>query len=343
MATTSGDRGDGSPRDGGITVLGDIGGTHARFAVCGATAHDLHDIRILRCEDYADPGAAIDEFVRLSEIEPIGRFCLAVAGPVDQDWIDLPNNHWSFSRSELGSRFGVGVEVINDFTAQAMCIDALEADDLTWFGPPRPVQGGIRTILGPGTGLGIAFHTPDGTIIPSEGGHVGFAPVNEHEIELMRRLLPRFRRVSVERLLSGPGLENIYRANREIFGQSPEVEPEECSASEISRRAADGDALALRSIQDFLDILATFAGDVALFTWSTGGLYLSGGVLRKLAPFVDVERFRARFSDKGRFTRFCEKTAVAWITHETPGLLGCAATMLDPEDQTTSLPAPFID
>ena len=168
---------------------------------------------------------------------------------------------------------------------------------------------------------------PGGEIIPSEGGHVGFAPTSEHEIELLRELFARYRRVSVERLASGPGLENLYWANRRITCPDSIGGESRKSAREVGGLAAAGDPVALRSVEDFFDILAGFAGDMALSTWATGGVYLSGGVMRKLMPFFDPERFRARFEDKGRFARFCQSVPVAWIASDHPGLLGCSAAL----------------
>ena len=308
-------------------MVGDVGGTHARFAVMGDGPRDLTNVEILRCAEYQRIEDAVDAYRRKHRIGTIVETCLAVAGPTDQDPIDLPNNHWSFCRRTLEATLGSPLMVINDFTAQALSIDVLAESELTWFGTPRPHDSGIRTVLGAGTGLGIAIQTSAGEIIPSEGGHVGFAPVNEHEIALLRALSTRYRRVSIERLLSGPGLENLFWSNRQILHPDHTHERSSWTAQGIAGLAAEGDPVALQSVQDFFDILAGFAGDVALFTWSTGGVYLSGGVLRKLSTFLDVERFRSRFEDKGRFTRFCETVPLAWITHDVPGLLGCAAAL----------------
>lgn len=316
-----------APRAEGARLVADLGGTNARFAVVGSSAHELLDIEILRCADYPRVTDALDEYRRRNGIGAISEMCMAIAGPVGQDIVDLPNNHWSFSLGRLREALAAPLTVINDFTAQSLSIDVLSPHEFHWFGTPRPVEPGIRTILGPGTGLGIAVQMPNGEIIPSEGGHVGFAPTGEHEIEILRALLPRYRRVSVERLLSGPGLENIYWANRQIQRPDPAADREGWPADHIARLASEGDELALRTVHDFFDILATFAGDMALYSWSTGGVYLSGGVTRWLFDFLDVGRFRARFEDKGRFTGFCETVPLARITHEYPGLLGCAAVL----------------
>lgn len=322
-------RSQGAPRSGetsaDIRIVADIGGTNARFATVGEGARDLRQVEVMRCADYAGPAEAVRAYMRGAGIHGVGEVCLAVAGPVDQDLVDLPNNEWVFSRLALRDQLGARLEVINDFTAQAMCIEALGPEDVSWLGSPRPREGGVRAILGPGTGLGVAMLLPGGRVIPSEGGHVAFAPTTRHEMDLLECLVSRFRRVSAERVLSGPGLENLFWANHELRGGRSTPSPVQCSASEISRLAFDGDELALETVGDFFDILASFAGDVALFTWSTGGVFLSGGVLRKLFPLLDVQRFRARFEDKGRFTRVCERMPVAWISHTYPGLLGCAA------------------
>jgi glucokinase len=327
MATHASDSAPDARARKGVRLVADLGGTNARFAVLGESAHDLRDIETLPCADYPRVTDAIGDYLQRHHISRVSEMCMAIAGPVGQDVADLPNNHWTFSVCGLRESLGAPVAIINDFTAQSLSIDVLEPDEFVWFGTPRPVEPGIRTVLGPGTGLGIAIQMVSGEIIPSEGGHVGFAPSDDHEMAILRSLIPRFRRVSAERLLSGPGLENIYWANRQIEKPDPSAEHGSWPAHEIARLASEGDAVAQRTVNDFFDILATFAGDMALFSWSTGGVYLSGGVLRWLFEFLDVERFRARFEDKGRFTRFCETVPLAWITNEYPGLLGCAAVL----------------
>lgn len=328
------DKADTVPSSGqGIRLVADLGGTNVRFAIRGASPHDLRRIEVLRCADYPTAGDAVTDYLGRNQIKRMLELCMAVAGPVEKDLIDLPNNHWSFSLSALRRQLGVPLTVVNDFTAQALAIDALEPEDLLWFGSPRPAGPGIRTVLGPGTGLGIAVQTVNGEVIPSEGGHVSFAPSNEHEADILRSLLSRFHRVSAERIISGPGLENIYWANRQLLESDPLPEHEECPAHRVARLASEGDPIAIRTVRDFFDALAAFAGDMALFAWSTGGIYLSGGVMRSLSEFLDIERFRSRFEDKGRFSGFCKTVPLAWITHDYPGLLGCA-TILERETST---------
>lgn len=307
-------------------IVGDLGGTHARFAVLSAKGC-LEHLEVLNCTDYPHIEDAIAAYLRELRISEVAELCLAVAGPVDKDQVDLPNNHWAFSRHQLERTLGAPLLVINDFTAQALSLDMLREDDLRWLGTPRPVAGGIRGVVGPGTGLGVAIQMPSGEVLPSEGGHVGFAPTSNHQIDLLRALHSRFRRVSVERLVSGPGLENLYWANRTLETEDREGAGLRRSAREVSELAAQGDPVAVRSVEDFFDVLGTFAGDLALMAWAAGGIYLSGGVLRRLMPFFDPERFRARFEDKGRFTHFMETVPLAWIKAEHPGLLGCSVAL----------------
>ncbi|HKJ01514.1 MAG TPA: glucokinase, partial [Longimicrobiales bacterium] len=193
-------------------VVGDVGGTHARFAVLGPTGC-LERLEVLNCADYARIEDAIVAYLGEVGVREVAELCLAVAGPVDRDQVDLPNNHWTFSRHALEQTLGAPLAVINDFTAQALSLDMMGPNDLRWLGTPRPVAGGIRGVLGPGTGLGVAIQMPSGEVVPSEGGHMGFTPTSNHQIDLLRALHARFRRVSVERLASGPGLENLYWAN----------------------------------------------------------------------------------------------------------------------------------
>jgi glucokinase len=311
----------------GARIVADIGGTNARFATVDRSVRGLENVDVLACIDHSSIDDAISAYIANNHIGFVEAVCLAVAGPAEQDFVDLPNSQWSFSRSMLESTLGAPLKVINDFTAQALCIDLLDEDELVWFGDPQPAPDGIKTVIGPGTGLGVAVMMPSGEIIPSEGGHVGFAATTEHEIDLLGLLFARFRRVSIERLISGPGLENLYWANSLLEHGEPEASSDRRSAREIIDLAQEGEVVCRRSIEDFFDILASFAGDMALATWSTGGVYLSGGMLRRLMRFLDAERFRARFEDKGRFTRFCETVPIGWITAEYPGLLGCSAAL----------------
>lgn len=311
-----------------LKIVGDIGGTNARFACVTDEGNFYHKLEILACVDYPEFEDALLHYIDLLKQYPdlsehkLQEVCLAIAGPVYNDIVDLPNNHWAFSRTKLQRTLGVPVQVINDFTAQTLCLDLLAEDELLWFDDMRPTGKGIRAVIGPGTGLGIAIQTVNGEIIPSEAGHIAFASRTEHQMELLRFLWKRYKRVSVERILSGQGLENLYWANSCIAGDESNQK-----APDILDLAKNNDPHAIAALEDFFQILACFSGDMALSAWASDGIYLSGGILPKVWEFFDMQKFRERFQAKGRFTDFCRTVPIAMIKAEQPGLLGCVAAL----------------
>lgn len=307
----------------GFSLLADIGGTHARFAVT-QDCRDLQRISVYQCSDYSCLSAAISAYLQDSKLSetPLAGACLAIAGTVKNDRIDMANSHWKTTLHALQEALGVTPTIINDFTAQAMCIDALAAEELEWLDKRRPQQAGTRLIIGPGTGLGVAAMQADGTVLASEGGHARFAPGSPHQLDLLNMLWQRFPNISNEQLLSGQGLENIFWANSRLQGQNMHL-----SAAEISASAATNEAIARQSIEDLLDILAATAGDLAMTFWAEGGVYLTGGVLEKLASYIEPERFRRAFSGTGPLADFCADLPIAILRSPHPGLRGCMQYM----------------
>ena len=307
-----------------LNIVADIGGTNARFATVDPGDSQLQAITVLPCAEYATLSDALSAYIAQHNIESVNQVCLAVAGPVQGDVIDLPNNLWCFSRSELQSQFSADVLVINDFSAQILSVALLNESELHWIGAPRPVpnEQAVIAALGPGTGLGVAAMTASGDILPSEGGHVSFTPQNKHEVDLLCQLWQRYDRVSAERVLSGVGLENLYWANCQLGGDSTRAKPP-LTAPEISAAAAAGDEVCLRTIEDFSAILGSLAGDAALMIGAMDGVYLAGGILPKLLGLLDESLLRQRFDSKGRFSELCSNIPVAIILSEYPGLVGC--------------------
>jgi glucokinase len=302
-----------------IEIVADIGGTNARFAWLQAGGTSLQDIRQLLCIDHAQPLDAIRHYLAsLPAHGAIQRICLAVAGPIETDWIDLPNNHWAFSRSELERALGCNVAVINDFSAQLLSVPGLQQHEVEWLGSARPQPGLVIAALGPGTGLGVAGLTVGGEIIPSEGGHLAFAPVDAHEIALLQQLWRKYPRVSVERILSGPGLAALYHCNAALAGHSGNL-----AAEQVSAGARSGDALCRQSIHDFIAILGSVAGEVAIALGARGGVWLAGGILPKLEGLYDKTLLRERFNAKGRFTQYCSDIPLALLRADHAGLRGC--------------------
>jgi glucokinase len=304
-------------------IVADIGGTNARFACLEAGADTLCGIEVFPCAEFTFLADALGTYIERGHVENIGHICLAVAGPVEADWIDLPNNHWAFSQRELARSLAAPVKIINDFSAQILSISGLDDSELDWLGDARPTtDGGIKAIVGPGTGLGVSAMNASGDILPSEAGHVGFAPVDDHEMDLLRVLRERYHRVSAERMLSGPGLANLYWANSVLDGHEREL-----PAAEVTAGARAGDHYCLSAVHDFYNILAAYTGDVALMMGATGGVYLSGGILPRIPEFLDADHFRRRFEDKGRFSSFNAGLPLAIIRTEHPGLRGCAQAL----------------
>ncbi|MEH6580800.1 MAG: glucokinase [Halioglobus sp.] len=305
-----------------VQIVADIGGTNARFAYVESDSDELLGIEIFPCADFPFFVDAIRAYMDRGHVEQVDKICLAVAGPVESDLIDLPNNHWSFSRADLQTALGVSVTIINDFSAQVLCIDALTDSEVLWIGAARPSGGQVKAVVGPGTGLGVSAMLPGGGILPSEGGHVAFAPLDDHEADLQKELRQRYERVSVERVLSGMGLANLYWANGRLDGYDKEL-----PAPEVTAGALAGDLYCLRAVEDFCAILGSVSGDVALMMGAADGVYISGGILPRLLDLLDEAAFRQRFDDKGRFTEICSKIPLAIVLAEHPGLRGCVEAL----------------
>ncbi|MEH6592394.1 MAG: glucokinase [Halioglobus sp.] len=305
-----------------IQIVADIGGTNARFAYVEGGSKELHGIEVFPCAGFTFLIDAIRAYMERGHVGWVDNICLAVAGPVESDWIDLPNNHWAFSQRELEESLQVTLTIINDFSAQVLSIEALSDSELQWLGTPRPRGGGVKAIMGPGTGLGVSAMLPSGEILPSEAGHVAFAPVNKHEADLLEVLWQRYPRVSVERVLSGMGLANLYWANCSLDGQEREL-----PAPEVTAGAQAGDVHCIQAVADFCAILASVAGDVALMMGAADGVYLSGGILPRILNLLDEDVFLQRFQDKGRFNAFNAVVPLAIVRAEHPGLLGCARAL----------------
>ena len=313
----------------GCFVLADIGGTNARFAFVTSDDATLQCVHSYACSEYVRfedaLGAYFALLARNAAPKPV-RACLAVAAAVHDDHIKMTNSPWQFSRSALSELFKLPISILNDFGAQAYCLADLTHTQLQWWQQAIPESllvepaGHARTIVGPGTGFGGATLLPSGEVLESEPGHVSFAPIDTHEAALLTCLWQRYPRISVEHLLSGPGLANLYWANAQLKGLAGEL-----PAAAIVAGARQGDALCLQSIADFTGIMGSVCGDIALSTGSLSGLFLSGAMLAKMDEIFDRRLFMTRFTDKGPFSAWCRSVPVAHIRAEYPGLLGCAA------------------
>ncbi|PHQ16354.1 glucokinase [Marinobacter profundi] len=314
-------------------LVGDVGGTNARFALVAPGELQLRGVEVLPCAGYANLEHALRDYLTRADGMDVVQACLAVASPASGNLVRMTNNPWYFDREALCKAFGWrALKVINDFTAMALGVPHLEPGRLVHVcgGPGDPSRP--RLVMGPGTGLGVSGLVPaSGGWIPliTEGGHVDFAPVDEAEMALLRILQARFGRVSVERILSGQGLLNLYQAHAEIEGMAaPLTTPEQ-----VTRAAQAGaDLLARRTLWHFCEILGRVAGNAALTLGSQGGVYLCGGILPRIIDFFLASPFRRGFEDKGRMRPLMESTPVYLVTETATGLLGAAAALQNPAD-----------
>jgi len=305
-----------------VNIVADIGGTNARFAYVHSDSSELLGIEIFPCADFTFLIDALNAYIERGHVEQVDQICLAVAGPVESDWIDLPNNHWAFSRAELQESLATHVTVINDFSAQVLSIDGLTSSELKWIGAARPHGDQVKAVVGPGTGLGVSAMMPSGHILPSEAGHIAFAPTSDHEADLLKILWQRYDRVSIERVLSGMGLANLYWANCVLDGHDREL-----PASGVTAGAFAGDEYCGKAVSDFCAILGSVAGDVALMMGATDGVFISGGILPRLISLLDEQTFRQRFESKGRFSEICSEIPLGLVLSEHPGLSGCVEAL----------------
>ncbi|MGI1679941.1 MAG: glucokinase [Cellvibrionaceae bacterium] len=319
-----------------ISLIGDIGGTHIRLAIYQHSDEQILCVKTYRCADFAHLDNALthymthDALITTGDIESL---CLAVPGTTHQDKIELPNSHWIADRHRLSGIFTCSVFLINDFTAQALAISSLNNNEIKWLRDSRNEKSSSFTklIMGPGTGLGVAALLPEGQIVDSEGGHVSFAPVSDLQIEILKVLSKIYYRVSVERLLSGPGIANIYLALQEIFVSTPGFSEKKdddentiLTAEKVYSLALQGDQLCKKTIAEFCRILGSVCGDAALSFGALGGVYLSGGILNKLEGLFNTTDFLECFNNKGRYENYCQSIPIALITAPQPGLIGAA-------------------
>jgi glucokinase len=320
-----------------VGLVGDVGGTNARFALAGPDDGAPYvEQRTLACVDFETPEDAISAYLAELGAGAPERICIAAAGPVVDGGVRFTNNAWTLREDRLRRSFGCeAVRVANDFEAIAHALPLLCPGDQLPLGersPALPPREGFRlAVVGPGTGLGAAALLgtgagPDARVeaIVSEAGHAGFAPESPLQDALTRELRHRFGRISAERLVSGPGVENLYWALARINGR----EAEAADAATIFAAAEAGtDPLAGETVALFHELLGQVAGDFALATGATDGVFVAGGVAQRAPARLANSRFREGFENKGRHRALLEQVPTALITHPQPGLLGAVALL----------------
>ncbi|MCL6269960.1 glucokinase [Sansalvadorimonas sp. 2012CJ34-2] len=311
-----------------LSLIGDIGGTNARFALVSSGTLDIKNIQTLPCADFAGPEQAIRAYLSdfADGCQP-ERALLAFACPVHNDFVNVTNNHWAFSQAELKNSLELQeLRLVNDFYVQAMAMPYLKADEKLILREGTANQTAPRVVMGPGTGLGMATLVPNGErwqTLPGEGGHTNLPVRNDLEGQIASYLRNKFGIATCEHVLCGPGLENLFEAYSAIHEWGLQLK-----APEITSGAHFGDEKCLTVINHFLDWMGCVAGNAALVTGSLGGVYLAGGVLPRMKELLQSSTFLDAFNDKGCMRSFTSNIPVTLNLHSQSGLLGAAAALL---------------
>lgn len=306
-------------------LVGDVGGTNARFALLDGEGR-VRNLHVYPAANYPSLDAVIADYLeRTVGRKRPPRAVIAVAGPVLDGEIEFTNLHWQVSEGELLAQFDFeAVRLINDFAAQALACPLLGPEALRTLGPT--LRGGAdcpMVVLGAGTGFGVAglARSERGDMaVSTEGGHAAFAPSDDLEVEVWSQFRARHGRVSIERLLSGRGLFELYG----VLAGLRQTEPVAADDKAVFDAAAKGDALANETLDRFCGILGSVAGDLALSFGARGGVFVSGGIAPRMADRLASGTFRARFEDKGRLTSYLKEIPTSLVLHPYPALIGAA-------------------
>jgi glucokinase len=313
-------------------LLADVGGTNARFALEVAPGQICH-VAVLPCAHYPSLAHALGAYLALPDVAAAGGALMrdagiAIANPVDGDLVRMTNHHWKFSIAALRAECRLRtLLVVNDFTALARALPLLSNAEKCQIGGGAAREHGALGLIGPGTGLGVSalIASKGGWVaLDSEGGHVSFSPADAIEIAILQFALTEFSHVSAERLMSGAGIELIYRA----LAQRAGVAAEALAAAEIMRRALAAESpLCDQVIDTFCKMLGTVAGNLAVTLGARGGIYIGGGIVPRLGERFARSGFRARFEQKGRFGAYLAQVPTYVVQAQYPAFLGVSAML----------------
>jgi len=317
---------DASPR-----LLADVGGTNARFAWQAAAGAPLTDVRVLPCADYPTLQAALRTY-----LDGLGRgtphaVAIAIANPITGDQIRMTNHHWTFSQAAVKAEFGFQVlRLLNDFTALALALPDLPAQDLRQVGGGPALAGAPVGLVGAGTGLGVSGLLPDGrggwVPLEGEGGHVTLPATTARERLVMDGLIRRYGHASAERVACGQGLLDTCLLLCEADGVATHGLHSAADVTDAALKA--GHPQALEALNMFCALLGSVAGNLALTLGARGGVYVGGGIVPRLGAWFDTSPFRPRFEDKGRFAAYLSAVPVQVITSsQSPALMGAARAL----------------
>ena len=303
-------------------IVADLGGTNIRIAQ--SELGQVHSIESFQCLEFDNINQVFTVYFQKYDCDNI-VLCLAVAAPVNQDQINMTNLAWSFSQTQLKTELNLlTLFVINDYLATAASVPHLLPAEKLQIGQGRIQPNSPIAVCGPGTGLGVAyliFADKRWQVLVGEGGHVDFAPGDPLEQDILNILQKKYAHVSVERILSGRGLLELYQTICHINN----VMPAPLSPEQISDKALTNDcSLCRESLSRFCAILGAFAGNLALNLAAFGGVYIAGGMVPNFTDFLQKSEFRQRFEAKGRYQNYNAAIPSFVVTAVNPGLKGAA-------------------
>ena len=305
-------------------MVGDIGGTNARFALVAPGKSELISVKTLQCNKFETIQQAIESYLSSINNVQIKSSCIASAGTTHLDVFKPANNDWVINKASVSSALnGVEVNWINDFSAQALATSTLTNDDVLVVNQGIAQTERVRLVIGPGTGLGTCglIKSSGGWVaLPAQGGHSDFAPNSDLEIEILTILKKQFGHVAVERILSGPGIVNLYKALCQINGNEILLHtPSEVTTAAIKLTP---DPMAKETLHLFCQIFGSVTGTIALTTGCLGGIYITSDLVRNFLDFFIKSDFLKSFEDKGRLQYYMSDIPIFISKKENMGLIG---------------------
>jgi glucokinase len=310
------------------SLVADIGGTNARFALVADATSQAIEPRNLRCAEYETIVDATLAYLDLVALGKPYQAAISIASPVTGDALNMMNHSWSFSVSETRAALGLRhLKVLNDYTALALALPVLRDDQRLQVGAGQGLPGHPIAVLGPGTGLGVSGVVPAGdhwVPLESEGGHASYGPLNAREQAIIEVMRERLEHVSAESLVSGRGLSLIY----EVITRLDQGVGVKLTPVEVSQRALELECpLAVETLSIFCNILGTVAGNLALTLGAQGGVYIGGGIILRILDFFSRSGFRERFEKHGRLTPYLRNIPTYVIDTDYPALAGAVVAL----------------
>lgn len=319
-----------------IVLAGDVGGTRTRLGLFSIENRVFRTLAFERYQTkkFKNLGEIVNTFLKALDVHPRAA-AFGIAGPVLDGRVKTTNLPWTIDVARLAKSIGIKrTTIVNDFVANGYGLEALTPKDLVTIQKGKPEGLANRAVIGPGTGLGevvIAQHGGDSIVISSEGGHKDFAPQTEREIELLEFLKRKFGHVSYERVVSGPGILNVYEFMKKMkyAKESPEVKKalaaKDADKPAVIMKHARKDKLCKMTADLVFSVLGSEAGNLSLQATAWGGIYLTASLVRNNVGLLKKSGFLKRFRNKGRLSRVVERTPVYVVKNERLGILGAAA------------------